>query len=178
MVPDDGEYSIRVEADDQASVVLNHRDTLFYNHGWADNADASKRVVLRKGDELEVEVFYQEKDLEASISLMWKRNDEDYMPMPAIDVWKGFAEWQHVTRCFTTKGDHIYFIEFTRPRQSLVIPGMPLLKKGTKITLLGTTASLKWKQQRNGSLSIDLSSLDPEEFNTLDHAWVFRVDKQ
>ena len=178
VAPEDGEYSVKLAADDQASVVLNHRDTLFYNHAWADNAAASGRVVLRKGDELVVEVFYQEKDLEASISLLWKRNGEDYSPMPAIDAWKGVAEWQHVTRCFTTNNNRLYIIEFSRPGQSLVIPDMPRLKKGTTVTLLGTKGSLKWKQQRNGSLSIDLSSLDPDEFNALDHAWVFCVDNQ
>ena len=178
VAPEDGEYSIRVVADDQATVVLNQRDTLFYNHGWAENAAATKRLLLRKGEKMEMEVFYQEKDLAASIELKWKRNDEDYSPMPAVGGWKGVAEWQHVTRCFTTKGDHIYIIEFTRPGLTLTIADMPRLKKGTKVTLLGTKGDLKWKQKKDGSLSIDFSSLDPKELNALDHAWVFCVDKQ
>jgi len=178
VAPDDGEYTIRVVADDQATVVLNHGDTLFYNHGWAENTAATKQIVLRKGEKMEVEVFYQEKDLEASIALEWKRNSEDYRPIPALDGWKGTAEWQHVTRCFTKKDNHLYIIEFNRPGQTLVIPDMPRLKKGTNVTLLGTKGNLKWKQQKDGTISINLSSLNPEEFNALDHAWVFCVDKQ
>ena len=178
MTPEDGEYTINVVADDQATVVLNHRDSLFYNHSWADNAADTKQIVLRKGERMDVEVFYQEKDLEASIALKWKRNNEDYSPIPALDGWKGTAEWQHVTRCFTTKDGHLYIIEFNRPGQTLSIPNMPLLKKGSGVTLLGTKGDLKWKQQKDGTLSIDLSSLNPDEFNALDHAWVFRIEKQ
>ena len=178
VAPEDGEYTINVVADDQATVVLNHRDSLFYNHSWADNAAATKQIVLRKGERMDVEVFYQEKDLEASIALKWKRNNEDYRPIPALDGWKGTAEWQHVTRCFTTKDGHLYIVEFNRPGQTLSIPNMPLLKKGSGVTLLGTKGNLKWKQKKDGTLSIDLSSLDSKEFNALDHAWVFRIEKQ
>ena len=67
-------------------------------------------------------------------------------------------------------------IDFERPGQTFSIPVMPELKKGTQITLLGTTGSVKWKQKKDGTLTLDLSKIDPKEMYALDHAWVFRIE--
>ncbi|MBO4752788.1 MAG: alpha-L-fucosidase [Bacteroidales bacterium] len=194
--PEEGDYIFRIEANDEATVSYSRsnstdaivagvgmsdlerrkmNDTLLcYNHGWAENGDAEHTLHLRKNEDHLFFVDYHERDLEAAVNFSWSRDGgKSFEPVPA--QWRGTAAWQRTIRCFTTKDDHLYIIEFDRPGQTLVLPDMPRLKKGTKVTLLGTKGDLKWKQKKDGTLSIDLSSLNPDEFNALDHAWVLKI---
>ena len=116
----------------------------------------------------------REKDLEATAHLKVSR-DGGKTFRPLFAEWQCKVEWERTERVFTAKGDALYVIEFEHPGQTLTIPDMPLLKKGTMITLLGTTAKLKWKQAKDGTLTIDLSSLDQKELNAVDHAWVLKI---
>ncbi len=52
-----------------------------------------------------------------------------------------------------------------------------MLPKASRIQMLGTSAQLKWKQKKDGRLTIDLSNIDTRELNALDHAWVLRVSR-
>ena len=180
LAPAEDDYILRVEGDDEVSVVYGDRygnDTLlYYNHNWAENALSQKTIHLKEGEKVCLMVYYTEKDLEASVHLTWSNDGgKTFCPIPG-EWGDGLVGYSRTICCFTTKGNTLYYIEFERPGQTVTLPGMPRLVKGTEITLLGTAAKLKWKQKKDGTLSIDLSDIDPKEFNALEHAWVFKVE--
>lgn len=171
---DKGWYQFKAEADDEMTVVYHGDTILYYNHAWAENKPGT-RVLLKQNQEIALDVWYREKDLEAKAALYVSTDGENYVP--ADGEWHGTATWQRTIRCFTQKGDNLYVIEFERPGPTLTIPDMPRLPKGTAVTLLGTTGNIKWRQKKNGTLVLDLSNLSTKELNALDHAWVFKIDR-
>lgn len=172
--PKAGDYIIRIEGDDEVWLTIGD-DTLYYNHAWAENDRCQTTVHLDGNSVLYLDVRYLEKDLEATVRVTWSRDGgKTFTPLYAD--WEGVASWQRTLRCFTQKGDDLYVIEFERPGQTVTLSGMPKLKKGTKITLLGTTGTIMWKQKKDGTLTLDLSQIDPKELNALDHAWVFKIE--
>lgn len=172
--PSEGDYVLRVDGDDEVVVYRNDDTLLYFNHNWAENALAQRSMHLQENEEVKLTVLYKEKDLEASVHLTWSSDGGDtFIPIPGR--WDGLAAFDRTVRCFTTKSDTLYYIEFDRPGQSLTLLWAPRLKKGSQITLLGTTGTLKWKQKKDGTLTLDLSSLDPKELGALDHAWVFKI---
>lgn len=170
--PSAGNYIIRIEGDDEVWLPLGS-DTLYYNHAWAENNNQAT-VHLDGNSVLALNVRYREKDLEATVSVTWSR-DSGRTFTPVYADWRGTATWERTLRCFTTKGDNLYIIEFERPGPTLTIPDMPRLPKGTAVTLLGTTGNIRWRQKRDGTLTLDLSRLDPKQLNALSHAWVFKI---
>ena len=185
-IPEDGLYEVLGDIEglsgDKLTVVRNGTDTLPWHN--LDVGEATNYAAMwKKGYTCDLDVYYHEHDLEARVSLKvlldWSESSEAlaYDPISLDIDWQGIASWERTLRCFTTKGDDLYVIEFERPNQTLTIPDMPRLKKGTAITLLGTTGKVKWEQTKDGTLTLDLSTLDPKELNALDHAWVFRIEK-
>ena len=172
--PEAGDYIIRIEGDDEVWMTWGE-DTLHYNHAWAENNNQAT-VHLDGNSVLALDVRFREKDLEATVHVDWSR-DGGRTFTPIYADWHGTATWQRTLRCFTQKGNNLYVIEFERPGRTVVIPDMPCLRKGTAVNLLGTTGTVRWKQKKDGTLTLDLSGLDPKELNALDHAWVFRIKK-
>ena len=189
-VPETQDYIVRLRADDEISLFANDDSTvratdggellMHYRHDWAENPTAERTFHLEKGSVWTIRLAYREGDLEATASLTWSRDGgRTFEPVPAD--WNGTATWERTRRCFTVGSNQhspLYVIEFERPGQSLVIPDMPRLKKGTAVTLLGTTGTLQWKQKKDGTLILDLTTLDPTELNALDHAWTFKISPQ
>ena len=130
---------------------------------------------LKKGKKLKLDVYYKERDLEATASLTWSRDGGIFVPIQA--KWEGEASWKRVTRCYTYRNGAAYVIEFKRPKAKHTIRSFPTLSKNAKITLLGCEATLPWQQDSIGNITIDLSGVDPSELDNLDHAWVFKIDK-
>ncbi len=168
-----GDYIIRIEGDDEVCLTLGS-DTLYYNHAWAENNNRAT-VHLDGNSALALNVRYREKDLEAAVHVTWSR-DGGRTFTPIYADWHGTATWERTLRCFTQKGNDLYIVEFERPGLSLTLPDMPRLQKGTAVTLLGTTGIIKWRQKKDGTLTLDLSRLDLKELNALDHAWVFKIE--
>ena len=173
--PAEGDYILRINGDDEVWMPVG-RDTLYYNHAWADNARSQTTVHMDGSSVLAMKVRYREKELEATVHVDWSR-DGGKTFTPVYADWEGTASWERTVRCFTQNGDNLYVIEFERPGQEMVIPSMPKLDKRAAITLLGTTATLKWRQKKDGTLVIDLSAVSTKEINALDHAWVFKISK-
>jgi alpha-L-fucosidase len=191
--PADGDYIFRIEANDEATVsyltpeasaewvgelgdeaLSGFEPQMQYHHSWAENDGAQRTLHLHKGERRLFCVDYREKDLEATVHFTWSRDGgKRFEPVPA--AWKGKATWERTMRCFTRKGSDLYVIEFERPGRQLTLGDLPRLKKGTTIQLLGTTAELKWKQQKDGSVVVDLSPVSAAEMNRLEHAWVFKI---
>ena len=173
--PAEGDYILRINGDDEVWMPVG-RDTLYYNHAWADNARSQTTVHMDGSSVLAMKVRYREKELEATVHVDWSR-DGGKTFTPVYADWEGTASWERTVRCFTQNGDNLYVIEFERPGQEMVIPSMPKLDKRAAITLLGTTATLKWRQKKDGTLVIDLTAVSTKEINALDHAWVFKISK-
>lgn len=173
--PTEGDYILRINGDDEVWMPVG-RDTLYYNHVWADNARSQTTVHMDGSSVLAMKVRYREKELEATVHVDWSR-DGGKTFTPVYADWEGTASWERTVRCFTQNGDNLYVIEFERPGQEMVIHSMPKLDKRAAITLLGTTATLKWRQKKDGTLVIDLSAVSTNEINALDHAWVFKISK-
>lgn len=173
--PAEGDYILRINGDDEVWMPVG-RDTLYYNHAWADNARSQTTVHMDGSSVLAMKVRYREKELEATVHVDWSR-DGGKTFTPVYADWEGTASWERTVRCFTQNGGNLYVIEFERPGQEMVIPSMPKLDKRAAITLLGTTATLKWRQKRDGTLVIDLTAVSTKEMNALDHAWVFKISK-
>lgn len=170
--PEKGWYQFKAEADDEMTVVYYGDTILYYNHAWAENKPGTK-VLLKQNQAIELDVRYKEKDLEAKAALYVSADGEHFVP--ADGEWHGTACWHRTLRCFTQKGDNLYIIEFERPGKTLTL-NMPRLEKNTRITLLGTSGTIRWKQKKDGTLTLDLSALSQKELNALDHAWVFKVN--
>ncbi|MBR2959841.1 MAG: alpha-L-fucosidase [Bacteroidales bacterium] len=173
--PAEGDYILRINGDDEVWMPVG-RDTLYYNHAWADNARSQTTVHMDGSSVLAMKVRYRERELEATVHVDWSR-DGGKTFTPVYADWEGTASWERTVRCFTQNGDNLYVIEFERPGREMVIPSMPKLDKRAAITLLGTTATLKWRQKRDGTLVIDLTAVSAKEINALDHAWVFKISK-
>lgn len=173
--PAEGDYILRINGDDEVWMPVR-RDTLYYNNAWADNARSQTTVHMDGSSVLAMKVRYREKELEATVHVDWSR-DGGKTFTPVYADWEGTASWERTVRCFTQNGDNLYVIEFERPGQEMVIPSMPKLDKRAAITLLGTTATLKWRQKKDGTLVIDLTAVSTKEINALDHAWVFKISK-
>ena len=192
-VPADGDYTLTLNADDRATVYRetapNTWDTLlYYDKNASSNPKAQTVLKLYKDEELSLRVDYHEEDLEATVSLKWSKDGEESVPIPAL--WLGDISWKKPTRCFTTKDNNLYIIEFKRPdpRNSLVIKNMPKLNPKAEMILLGTDEQmdfqghigvrynmLKWKQDKKGTVTIDFSSIDTKKLNELENAWVVKV---
>ena len=180
MVPDDGEYTLTLNADDRATVYLKTAedkwDTLLhYDKSASANPKSQTTLKLHKDEFIHFKIDYHEEDLEANISLKWSKDGGEATPVPG--VWKGFVNWNRTTRCFTTKNDDLYIIEFNRPdpTKPLVIKDMPKLNPHSRMILLGTLNDLKWKQDKHGTLTIDFSHVNQKLIDAVEHAWVIMV---
>ncbi|MBO7585971.1 MAG: alpha-L-fucosidase [Bacteroidales bacterium] len=183
VIPEDGQYTLTLIADDKAFV---YKETfkMIWDNVLRYDKDASKNplsqtvLTLQKGEILPLLVEFQEKDLEASISLKWSIDGGEPTPIPAN--WDGGIYWDKTVRCFTTKNNNLYIIEFERPdcTKPLQIYNMPKINPKATFRLLedwGYNAKLKWKQDKDGTLTIDFSSITQELLNHLEHAWVIEV---
>jgi len=165
---------IRAEGNDEIWVLTGDDTILYYNHSWAENDRAQASYHFDGKSAYLFDVILKEKDLEATAHFSIS-HDGGKTFAPLYADWHGTATWQRTIRCFTQKGDNLYVIEFERPGPTLTIPDMPRLPKGTDGTLLGTDGTIRWRQKRDGSLTLDLSRLDPKQLNALSHAWVFKI---
>ena len=173
-VPADGTYTLRAEADDEIIVTRGDDTLLYYNKNWAENDRATKTLKLKQGQELPLKVHFREKDLEASARLLWSKDGGQFVPVPS--AWRGMASSYQTTRCFTRRGDAFYILLFDRPGQQVEEHLSFKLPQEATIRLLGTNNDLPWKQNKNNHLTIDLSAVNPERLNALDHVWVLKID--
>lgn len=173
-VPADGKYTLRAEADDEIIVTRGDDTLLYYNKNWAENDRAEKTMKLKQGQELPLKVHFFEKDLEASARLLWSKDGGEFEPVPS--AWKGMASSYQTVRCYTRRGDAFYILLFDRPGQQVKVPLDFILPAEATIRLLGTNDNLPWKQDKDYLTTIDLSAVNPDQLNALEHVWVLKID--
>lgn len=189
-IPEDGIYTFTASADDTMKVYCMNGIPMSLLSRKSGNGPGSDTATLdlQKGNSITMLALFKENDLEATASLKWSVNGGAFEPVPAD--WTGEVFWEKTIRCFTTKDNNLYIIEFERPSQltPLVIKNMPKLNPKADMILLGTEEEvdfqgfkgvrynmLKWKQDKKGTVTIDFSSIAPEKLENLENAWVIRV---
>lgn len=173
-VPADGKYTLKAEADDEITVTYGNDTLLYYNNTWAENDRAQETLKLKKGQKLPLKVHYREKDLEASARLLWSKDGGDFTPVPA--TWHGTASSLQTTRCYTRRGNALYILLFDRPSAQIEESLSITLPERATVRMLGIQANLKWKQNKDGLLTIDLSDIPADKLNALEHVWVLKID--
>ena len=173
-VPANGNYTFRTEADDEIVVKLDDDTLLYYNKAWAENDRAQKTLSLKKGQRLKFDIHYREKDLEATARLLWSSDNADFTPVPAM--WNGQASSVKTERCFTRRGNALYILLFYRPLGKIEEPLTYALNPQATVRMLGTQINLKWKQNKSGLLTVDLSDIPVDKLNALEHVWVLKID--
>ena len=169
-VPTSGAYTLLAEANDEMRVLVDGKQRLLARTGQAD----SVQLQLKAGQHLKMQLEYHEHDLEAVARLLWRMPGSKKFTALKGD-WAMDARWMGTDRCFTLRDNNLYVFEFERPGTTLEIPNMPQLSKKAVVQLLGTSRPLQWKQQRDGTLLLDLHQVDLHELNALDHAWVIKI---
>lgn len=183
-----GQYTVEVEADDEMLVLVG-RDTLIH-YVKGDPAHQSRTATVQiSANDIDHPtplwtVLFKENDLEAVARLHWHRDGAESVPIRATHLDNGQLQdgWQAVygcevpVYCTTEHNDTAYAIVFHRPRNTIKLEEFRKLKKGTTVRLLGAQGTIPWKQSKDGTLVLDLSSIDDTELNKLDHAWVFAIN--
>ena len=178
-IEEDGTYTLFASADDSMTVYISlNSEPLFQLLNIDKNPSVKTNFAqsyLHKGDSVFMVVFYHEKDLDASASLLWRKDEGKFTPIEAD--WDGTVTWERTTRCFTTRDDNLFIIEFKKPDRTkpLVIKNMSKLNPYSRMVLLGTPNDLKWKQDKHGTLTIDFSKINQKLLDALEHAWVIEV---
>ncbi|MCR4816768.1 MAG: alpha-L-fucosidase [Bacteroidales bacterium] len=173
--PANGIYTFKTEADDEITVVYGNDTLLYYNKAWAENDRAQKTLRLKKGQTLKLKVHFYEKDLEASARLLWSTDSKDFTPVPA--AWSGTAQSLRTNRCYTQRGNALYIHLFECPSNQIEEKLSFMLSKDAIVRMLGTQTNLKWKQDEDGLLTIDLSDIPADKLNGLNYVWVIKIDK-
>ncbi|MCQ2297151.1 MAG: alpha-L-fucosidase [Bacteroidales bacterium] len=171
-------YSFTVDVDDNVVVLLNGDTLINYKKDFANGAESNAQGArnyattsadrkLRKGQEYDLKVIYEENNMEARMKLHWHSKYQRDEAIPAKDGYEGVYTCSKPEVCFTTKGHDLY-AAFINPTNSiLTLKDMPMPDKDLKITLLGSNSRLTWTYQ-DGNIVVMLSSLSYEELkNTL-----------
>ncbi|MBP5327451.1 MAG: alpha-L-fucosidase [Bacteroidales bacterium] len=173
-VPTDGHYTFLAEADDEMTVTLGSDTILYFNKAWAENDNARRSMELKKGDKLRLKVHFREKELDASAHLMWSTDGIEFKPVPA--KWEATASSLTTIRCYTRRANALYILLFERPSGQIKDYLSFTLPDNAKVSMLGTQTELKWKQDEDGKLTIDISDIPVDKLNELNHVWVLKID--
>ncbi len=173
-VPSDGKYTFRTEADNEIIVVADGDTLLIYNKDWADNSGAQKTLELKEGQQLNFDIYFHEKDLEASARFLWSANGKPFTSVPA--VWVGMVSSVNTTRCYTRRGNSYYIFLFDRPSIEVEDALNFKLPDDATIRMLGTDVNLDWSQNNNLLLKVDLSTIPMDKINALEYVWVLKID--
>ena len=166
-------YTFEIQTDDKARLLIDNQIVI---------EDAQKnnkgKMRLDRGQH-KIEVFYEEDELEASISLYWSSKK---MPRQVMDGFqmgamlpaqglKATYSCEQPWLCYTQGKNALYAIALECPEDQIVL-NIEQPSDDTKVRLLGSAKILPWIY-RDGQLIIDTSGLKYSDLNT--EAWVFKL---
>lgn len=166
-------YTFEVEVDDNVTVLLNG-DTLInyrkeFANGSQSNAMSAENFArttanrkLRKGQEYDIKVIYEEQDMEAKMKLHWHSKYQKDEAIPAKNGYDAVYSCMKPEVCFTTKGKDLYAAFINPSNSMLMLENMPQPDDNLKISLLGSDKKLTWTYQ-DGNIVIMLSSLSYDD---------------
>ena len=170
-------YTFEIQTEDKAKLVINGKTVI------DDTRKSSTgKIKLSEGWIHHVEVFYEEDELEASITLycssktkekqvIQKNNDLCDLAFGPSGLLATYTS-ERPSICYTQGMDALYAIALEYPEDQLVL-NIEKPEKDTKITLLGCPKTLPWKYE-DGKLIIDTRGLKYSDLKST-AAWVFKM---
>ena len=127
-----------------------------------------------------IEVFYEEDDMEATISLFWSSKKMEKQVMQGFQMGKMLPTQglkatytcEQPNICYTQGKDALYAIALDYPENQLVL-NIDQPADNMKVQLLGSPKALPWKY-KDGQLIIDTSGLRYNDLKST-AAWVFKM---
>ena len=167
-------YTFEIQTDDKAKLIIDGNTVI------EDTRKAKTGKIKLATGQHAIEVFYEEDELEATISLYWssKKMEKQLMKgfqmgamTPAMGL-KATYNCEQPNICYTQGKNALYAIALEYPEDQLVL-SIEKPKKDTKVTLLGCPKTLPWKYE-NGQLFINTSELKYSDLKST-AAWVFKM---
>ena len=169
-----GTYTFEIQTDDYAKLIIDGKtiieDTRKSNSG---------KMRLAQGQH-NIEVFYEEDELEATIALYWSSKNMEKQVMkgfqvgsmlPAMGLNANYS-CEQPSICYTQGKDALYAITLDYPESQLVL-NIDQPADNMKVTLLGCLKTLPWKY-KDGQLFINTTSLKHSDLRST-AAWVFKM---
>jgi hypothetical protein len=127
-----------------------------------------------------IEVFFEEDELEATISLYWSSKNMEKQVMSGFQVGsmlpamglKATYTCEQPNICYTQGKNALYAIALEYPEDQLVL-SLDKPADDMKVTLLGCPKSLPWTY-KDGQFFIDTSGLKYSDLKST-AAWVFKM---
>ncbi|TBW28672.1 alpha-L-fucosidase [Gramella sp. KN1008] len=194
-VPKTGNYTFKLNADDEARLILNGDVLINQNFSGNENQaevmrDASYNggeasVYLNEKEVYRLKIDFKEHKQNAHIQLLWKQQKTDsfsVVPSSVFYLDKDLSEYglsalyqsKNTSLAYTQNEGNIYAISFYWPEDELILD-IPNPGAGTRLKLLGLDRELDWRYE-NGKLIIDTSSIQFDEMPSY-HAWTFKIQK-
>ena len=169
-------YTFEIQTDDRARLLIDGKpvieDVKKNNQG---------KVKLSQGQH-KIEVFYEEDEFEATITLYWsskkmpKQVMEDFRmgAMLPTQGLKATYTCEQPSVCYTQKNGVLYAIALDFPEEELVL-NLDKPSDNMKVTLLGSGKTLPWHFEE-GRLVIETGSLRYGDLRST-AAWVFKLSQ-
>ena len=167
-------YTFEIQTNDYAKLIIDGKtiieDTRKSNSG---------KMRLAQGQH-NIEVFYEEDELEATIALYWSSKNMEKQVMkgfqvgsmlPAMGLNANYS-CEQPSICYTQGKDALYAITLDYPESQLVL-NIDQPADNMKVTLLGCLKTLPWKY-KDGQLFINTTSLKHSDLRST-AAWVFKM---
>lgn len=185
-----GKYTFEAEVDDNIRLVIDGKTVLDYNPAKAleqqsdaqeakNYMNATAKTKLEAGQH-EIEVFYEERDVNARVKLYWSSNK---MPKQIVKNFttgrllpceglQATYTCEQPWLCYTQGKDALYAIALEFPENQLIL-NIEKPADTMKVTLLGCDKELPWKYE-NGQLIISTNKLSYSDVKS-SSAWVFKM---
>ena len=167
-------YTFEIQTDDKAKLIIDGRTVI-------DDLKKSNtsKMKLAQGQH-NIEVFYEEDELEATITLYWSSKTMEKQVMTGFQMGtmlptmglKATYTCEQPSVCYTQGKNTLYAIALDYPEDQLVL-NIDQPVENMKVTLLGRPKNLPWKYE-NGQLIIDTSGLKHNDILST-AAWVFKM---
>ena len=172
----DDTYTFEIQTDDQARLLIDGQEVI------ADAKKNPKGKMKLKAGQHKIEVFYEEDELEATITLFWssKKMPKQVMegfkmgPMLPAEGLKATYTCEQPNVCYTQNKGMLYAIALDFPEDQLVL-NLDQPAETMKVTMLGNGKTLPWKYE-DGKLIVDTSGLKYSDIRST-AAWVFRLSQ-
>ena len=167
-------YTFEIQTDDKAKLIIDGKTVI------EDTRQAKTGKTKLAAGQHNIEVFYEEDEFEATITLYWssKKMEKQVMQgfqMGAILPTQGLKATytcEQPNICYTLGKNALYAIALEYPEDQLVL-NLDQPADNMKVTLLGCPKTLPWKYQ-DGQLIIDTSGLKYSDLKST-AAWVFKM---
>jgi hypothetical protein len=167
-------YTFEIQTDDKAKLVIDGKTII------EDTRKAKTGKAKLDAGQHSIEIFYEEDELEATITLYWSSKKMEKQVMkgfqmgamtPAMGL-KATYTCEQPNICYTQGKDALYAIALDYPEDQLVL-NLDQPADNMKVTLLGCPKTLPWKY-KDGQLIIDTSELKYSDLKS-SAAWVFKM---